>query len=84
MCRITIVHSIRQRLSSASLVKRLVIEPFGTCYNRQLLRWTCHVAQMPLIRAPRKVFSCWVDNVKSSGFLIVDDDDPRRLESPSS
>jgi hypothetical protein len=54
MCRITIATQIRHRISSASLFKRLAIEPFDTYYNRRLLRWTGHVARMPLTRAPSK------------------------------
>jgi hypothetical protein len=37
MCRITIAHAIRHRISSASLFKRLLIEPFDKYYNRRLL-----------------------------------------------
>jgi hypothetical protein len=44
MCRITIAHTIRLRISSASLFKRLSIEPLDAYYNRRLLRWTGHVA----------------------------------------
>jgi hypothetical protein len=53
--------------SSASLLKRLSIEAFDTYYNRQLLRWIGHVAQMPLTRAPRKISTCWVDNPRPRG-----------------
>jgi hypothetical protein len=67
MCRITFDHSIRHRFSSASLVQRLAIEPFDTYYNRRLLRWTGHVAWMPLTRAPRKILTCWVDNSRPRG-----------------
>jgi hypothetical protein len=52
MCRITIAQAIRHRISSASLFKRLTIEPLDTHYNRRLLRWTGHVARMPSTRAP--------------------------------
>jgi hypothetical protein len=67
MCRITIAQTIRHRISSASLFKRLSIEPFDAYYNRRLLRWTGHVAQMPLTRAPRKVLNSWVDNTRPLG-----------------
>jgi hypothetical protein len=53
-CGITIAHTIRHRISSASLFKRLSIEHFDKYYYRRLLRWTGHVARMPLTRAPRK------------------------------
>jgi hypothetical protein len=64
MCRITIAHTIRHRIPSASFIKRLSIEPFDTYYSRRLLRWTGHVARMPLTRAPRKVLTSWVDNLE--------------------
>jgi hypothetical protein len=67
MCRITIAHAIRHRISSASLFKRLSIEPFDKYYNRRLLRWTGHVARMPLTRAPRKILTSWVDNSRPLG-----------------
>jgi hypothetical protein len=67
MCRITIAHAIRHRISSATLFKRLSIEPFDTYYNRRLLRWTGHVARMPLNRAPRKILTSWVDNPRPLG-----------------
>jgi hypothetical protein len=67
MCRIIIAHTIRHRISSASLFKHLSIEPFGKCYNRRLLRWTGHIARMPLIRAPRKILTSGVDNPRPLG-----------------
>jgi hypothetical protein len=50
MCRITIAHKIRHRVSSASLFKRLSIEPLDKYYHCRLLRWTGHVARMPSTR----------------------------------
>jgi hypothetical protein len=67
MCRITIAHTIRHRLSSASLFKRLSIKPFDKYYNRRILRWAGHVARMPFTRAPRKVLTSWVDNPRPLG-----------------
>jgi hypothetical protein len=66
-CRIAIAHTIRHRISSASLFKRLSIESFDTCYNRRLLRWTEHAARMPLTRASRKCSTSWVDNPRPLG-----------------
>jgi hypothetical protein len=57
MCRINIAHTINQRASSASLFKRLAIEPFGTYYNRRFLQRTGHVARMLFTRAPRKILA---------------------------
>jgi hypothetical protein len=50
-------YTIRHRISSSSLLKRLSIEPFDKYYNRRLLRWTGHVARMPLTRAPIKIIT---------------------------
>jgi hypothetical protein len=66
MCRITIAYSIRHRVSSASLIKRLAIEPFDTFYNRRLLRLTGHVARMPFTRTQINL-TCCVDNPRSRG-----------------
>jgi hypothetical protein len=66
MCRITIAHTIRHR-TSASLFKGLSIELFDEYYNRRLLRWTGHVARMPLTQAPRKILTSWVDNPRPLG-----------------
>jgi hypothetical protein len=67
MCRITIAHTTRHHVSSASLFKCLSIEPFDKYYNRRLLRWTGHVARMPLIRAPRRTLTSRVDNPRPLG-----------------
>jgi hypothetical protein len=50
-----------------SFFKRLSIEPFDIYNNRRLLRWTGHVARLPLIRAPRKILTSWVDNPRPLG-----------------
>jgi hypothetical protein len=68
MCRITIADTIRHRISSASLFKRLSIEPFDKYYNRRLLRWTGHIARMPFTRAPRKILTSSVDNPRPLGW----------------
>jgi hypothetical protein len=57
-----VVHSTRNRISSASPFKRLAIVPINAYYNRRLLLWTGHVAFMPCIRAPRTNLACCVDN----------------------
>jgi hypothetical protein len=67
MCRIIIAYTIRHRISSASLFKRLSIEPFDRYYYRRLLRWTGHVDRLRLTRAPRKILTSWVDNPRPLG-----------------
>jgi hypothetical protein len=64
---IAIAHAIRHHISSASLFKCLSIKSFDTYYNRRILRWTGHVARMPLRRAPRKILTSWVDNPRPHG-----------------
>jgi hypothetical protein len=67
ICRNTIAYTIRHLLSSASLYKRLAIEPFDTYYNLRLLRWTGHVARIPFIWALRKILICWGNNPRPLG-----------------
>jgi hypothetical protein len=61
MFRITIAHTIRHRISSASFFKRRSIEPFDKKYNRRLIRWTGHVTRIPLSRSPRQILKSLVD-----------------------
>jgi hypothetical protein len=81
MCRIINAHAIRHRLSSASLFKRLAIEPCNTYHNCQ--RWTGHVARMPLIRAPRKILTCLVDNPRPLGWQQMNRGRTLKKELPS-
>jgi len=67
MCRITMAHTVRHRISSDSLFKRLDIESLDTYYYRRLLRWAGHVARMPFTRAPRKLLTGWVSNPRPVG-----------------
>ena len=67
MCRITMAHTMRHRISSDSLFKRLEIESLDTYYYRRLLRWAGHVARMAFTRAPRKLLTGWVSNPRPVG-----------------
>ena len=67
MCRITMAHTIRHRISSENLLKRLHIEPLDTYYHRRILRWAGHVSRMPMSRAPRKLLTGWVANSRPIG-----------------
>ena len=67
MCRITMAHTVRHRISSDSPFKRLDIESLDTYYYRRLLRWAGHVARMPLTRAQRKLLTGWVSNPRPVG-----------------
>ena len=67
MCRISIAHTIRHRISSTSLLNRLGIEPIDTYYYRRILRWAGHVARMPMERSVRKLLTGWVANTRPLG-----------------
>ena len=67
MCRIAMAHTIRHRISSKNLLKRLHIEPLDTYYHRRILRWAGHVSRMPMSRAPRKLLTGWVANSRPIG-----------------
>ena len=67
MCRITMAHTIRHRISSENLFKRLHIEPLDTYYHRRIIRWAGHVSRMPMSRAPRKLLTGWVANSRPIG-----------------
>ena len=67
MCRIAMAHTIRHRISSENLLKRLHIEPLDTYYHRRILRWAGHVSRMPMSRAPRKLLTGWVANSRPIG-----------------
>ena len=57
MCRITMAHTIKHRITSKSLFERLGVGSFVSYYNRRLLRWAGHVARMPMDRMPRKLLT---------------------------
>ena len=67
MCRITIAHTIRNRITTKSLFAKLVIDPLDTYYNRRLLRWAGHVSRMPISRVPRKLLASWVAKPRPVG-----------------
>ena len=67
MCRISIAHTIRHRISSTSLFNRLGIESIETYYHRRILRWAGHVARMPMERSVRKLLTGWVANPRPLG-----------------
>ena len=67
MCRITIAHTIRRRITTKSPVAKLKIDPLDTYYNRRLLRWAGHVSRMPMSRVPRKLLTSWVAKPRPVG-----------------
>ena len=67
MCRVTMQHTRKHRISTASLLKRLEIKHLDYYYNTRLLRWAGHIARMPMYRLPRKFLTSWVDHPRPIG-----------------
>ena len=67
MCRITMAHTMKHRITSKSLFERLGVGSFDSYYNRRLLRWAGHVARMPMDRMPRKLLTGWVEHARPVG-----------------
>jgi hypothetical protein len=67
MCRITMAHTMKHRITSKSLLERLGVGSFDSYYNRRLLRWAEHVARMPMDRMPRKFLTGWVEHARPVG-----------------
>jgi hypothetical protein len=53
-------HTIKHRIASKSMFKRLGVSSVDIFYNRRLLRWAGHVAHMPMGLMPRKLLTGWV------------------------
>ena len=60
-------HTIKHRIPSKNLFKRLVVGSLDSYYNRRLLRWAGHVARMPLDIIPCKPLTCWVEHARPVG-----------------
>ena len=71
MCRITMKHTIRHRISSKQLYKRLGIAAVEQYYHRRLLRWAGHVSRMPMSRAPRQLLTGWVAHPRPTGSPLM-------------
>ena len=67
MCRISIAHTIRHRITTESLFRRLGIMDLDSYYHNRILRWAGHVARMPMSRAPRQLLTGWVAHPRPIG-----------------
>ena len=67
MCRVTIAHTIRCKIRTESLLKRLGIMSIDEYYHHRLLRWAGHIARMDTCRTPRKLITGWVENARPKG-----------------
>jgi hypothetical protein len=67
MCRVTMAHTIRCRIQTATLLERLGLRPNDEYYHNRILRWAGHVARMDMNRIPRKLITGWVANPRPQG-----------------
>ena len=67
MCRINIHTTIKYKIKTADLYKRLKIKNLDYYYNARLLRWAGHVARMPMNRLPRMLLTSWVQHKRPVG-----------------
>jgi hypothetical protein len=67
MCRFTMAHTTKHRITSKSLLERLGVSSFDSYYNRRLLRYAGHVARMPMDRMARKLLTGWVEHARLVG-----------------
>ena len=59
MCKVNMRNTQKHHISSATLFKRLNIQPIDSYFHSRILRWAGHVSRMPLYRLPRKLLTCW-------------------------
>jgi hypothetical protein len=71
MCRITMAHTIRHRITSESLFRRLGIQDLDRYYHNRVLRWAGHVARMPMSRMPRQLLTGWVAHPRPVGCPLM-------------
>ncbi len=67
MCRITMAHMMKHRITSKSLLERLGVGSFDSCSSLRLLRWVGHVARMLMDWMPRKLLIGWVEHARPIG-----------------
>ena len=57
MCRVSLRHAFHHHISPATLFQRLNVMDLDSYYHNRILRWACHVARMPMTRAPRQLLT---------------------------
>ncbi len=67
MCRLTMAHTMKHRITSKSLFERLGVGSFDSCHNRRLLCWARHVARMLMDGMPRRLLICWIKYARPIG-----------------
>ena len=67
MNHVTLKHSEKHRISTASLEKKLGICDIASIIDDLCLRWAGHVARMDESRLPRRFLTSWVANKRRNG-----------------
>jgi hypothetical protein len=67
MCKVNMKQVRFHRISTKSLLERLSIRSLEYYYTTRLLRWTGHVARMPMTRTPRRLLTSWVKHKRPVG-----------------
>ena len=68
MCRITMAHTMKHRITFKSLFERLGVGSFDSYYNRRLLRWAGHVARMHMGWWSHALLTGWVKHTRRYTF----------------
>ena len=71
MCRVTLVHTREQHISTHELTQEMGLESIDVYLARRQLRWLGHVARMPFERLPRKMLSSWVAAPRVAGGQLM-------------
>lgn len=67
MCRVTLKHTHKHRITASSLEERLGLRDIQTMLDDHRLRWIGHVARMPQQRLPRRMLTAWVAKKRPVG-----------------
>ena len=67
MCRVTRKHVWKHHIRTTTLLRRISLESIDSIVSQRQLRWTGHVARMPMSRLPRKIPSSWTCSKRPKG-----------------
>jgi hypothetical protein len=67
MCRITMWHTWKSRITSAAVLQALGLRSIKTYTVRRQLQWAGHMSRMPHHRLPRKLLTSWCYQARPLG-----------------